>query len=61
MTDFERARNDYFEHFDECYPYAIGVGYPGSTDDENIEIIRRCIAENKLVQFAPMYLDDVDY
>ena len=61
MTDFEKAMNDYFDHFDTPYPYAVGVGFPGATDEENIEIIRRCISENKPAQFAPLYLDDVDY
>ena len=47
MTDFEKAMDDYFDHFGESYPYAVGIGFPGSTDEENIEIIRRCISENK--------------
>lgn len=61
MTDFERAMDDYFDHFGESYPYAVGIGFPGSTDEENIEIIRRCIKENEPVKFSPLYLDDVDY
>ena len=61
MSDFEKAMNDYFDHFGESYPYAVGIGFPGNTDEENIEIIRRCIRENKPVQFSPLYLDDVDY
>ena len=61
MTEFEKAMGDYFDAFDEFYPYAVGIGYPGQTDEENIAIIRKCIAENKPVQFAPLYLDDVDY
>lgn len=61
MTDFEKAMDDYFDHFGESYPYAVGVGFPGSTDEENIEIIRRCIKENEPVKFSPLYLDDVDY
>ena len=61
MTDFEKAMDDYFDHFGESYPYAVGVGFPGSTDEENIEIIRRYIKENKPVKFSPLYLDDVDY
>ena len=61
MTDFEKAMSDYFDHFSVCYPYAMGVGFPGTTDEENIEIIRRCIAENKPAQFAPLYLVDADY
>ena len=61
MTDFEKAMDYYFDHFGESYPYAVGVGFPGSTDEENIEIIRRCIKENEPVKFSPLYLDDVDY
>ncbi len=61
MTDFEKAMKDYFNHFGVCYPYAVGIGFPGITDEENIDIIRRCIAENKPAQFKPLYLDDVDY
>ena len=61
MTDFEKAMDDYFDHFGESYPYAVGIGFPGSTDEENIEIIRRCIKQNEPVKFCPLYLDDVDY
>ena len=61
MTDFEKAMDDYFDHFGESYPYAVGIGFPGSTDEENIEIIRKCISENQPVKFTPLYLDDVDY
>lgn len=61
MTDFEKAMNDYFDHFGRTYPYAVGVGFPGATDEDNIEIIRRCIRENAPVKFTPLYLDDVDY
>jgi len=61
MTDFDKAMNDYFDHFGVPYPYAVGIGFPGATDEENIEIIRRCISENKPAQFTPLYLDDIDY
>ena len=61
MTDFEKAMDDYFVHFGQSYPYAVGIGFPGATDEENIEIIRRCIRENAPVKFTPLYLDDVDY
>ena len=61
MTDFEKAMDEYFDHFGASYPYAVGIGFPGSTDEENIEIIRRCIRENQPVKFTPLYLDDVDY
>lgn len=61
MTDFEKAMNDYYDHFGIDYPYAVGIGFPGSTDEENIEIIWRSIKENQAVKFTPLYLDDVDY
>ncbi len=61
MTDFEKAMNDYYDHFGIDYPYAVGIGFPGSTDEENIEIIRCSIKENQPVKFTPLYLDDVDY
>ena len=61
MTEFERAMEDYYDFFDEFYPYSVGVGYPGKTDEENIAIIRQCIAENHPVKPAHLYLDDVDY
>ena len=44
MTDFERAMNAYFEHFNAPYPYAVGYGYKGASDEENIAIIRNAIA-----------------
>ena len=61
MTDFEKAMDDYFDHFGESYPYAVGIGFPGSTDEENIESIRRCIKQHEPVKFSLLYLDDVDY
>ena len=61
MNEFDKAMNDYFDHFGQSYPYAVGIGFPGATDEENIEIIRRCIRENAPVKFTPLYLDDVDY
>ena len=61
MTDVEKVMDDYFDHFGQSYPYAVGIGFPGATDEENIEIIRRCIRENAPVKFTPLYLDDVDY
>lgn len=61
MSEFEKAMKDYFDHFGVAYPYAIGMGFPGSTDEENIQIIRQCISNNQPAQFDPLYLDDVDY
>lgn len=61
MTDFERAMNDYYEHFNAPYPYAVGYGYKGTSDDENIAIIRNAIATDTPVTFTPDYRDDLDY
>lgn len=55
MTEFERAEKEYEEHFDRCYPFAIGIGYPCATDEENIALIKKCIAENKPYDFKPDY------
>ncbi len=61
MTDFEKAMNAYFEHFGLPYPYAIGYGYKGETDEENIAIIRDAIERNTPVVLVPDYRDDLDY
>ena len=61
MSAFEKAMNEYLVHFGKPYPYAVGIGFPGITDEENIKIIRECISTNQPVQFDPLYLDDVDY
>lgn len=61
MTEFERAMNDYEEHFGACYPCAIGFGYPCKTEDENIALIRKCIAENKPYDFEPDYKPGLIY
>ena len=58
---FEEAMELYEQHFDQSYPYAVGIGFPGKTDEENIAIIEKCIAENKPVEFNPTYRDDCDY
>ena len=58
---FEEAMELYEQHFDQCYPYAVGIGFPGKTDEENIAIIEKCIAENKPVEFNPQYKDDCIY
>ena len=61
MTDFERAMNAYYAHFNAPYPYAVGYGYKGASDEENIAIIRNAIATDTPVTFAPDYRNDVDY
>lgn len=61
MSAFEKAMNEYLDHFGKPYPYAVGIGFPGSTDEENIKIIQECISTNQPAQFEPLYLDDVDY
>ncbi len=61
MSDFEKAMNTYFEHFRLPYPYAVGYGYKGETDEENIDIIRDAIARNTPVVLDPDYRDDIDY
>lgn len=55
MTEFEKAMVDYEDNFGQCYPCAIGIGFPGSTDEENIRIIRECIEKNTPVDFEPDY------
>lgn len=61
MSAFEKAMNEYLDHFGVPYPYAVGIGFPGSTDEENIRIIHECISNDQPAQFDPLYLDDVDY
>lgn len=61
MSEFEKAMDDYFDHFHASYPFARGIGYPGKTPEDNIRIIRDCIARNKPVKFEPRYRDDCDY
>lgn len=61
MTEFERAMDEYFDHFHESYPYAYGVGYPGKTPEENIRLIREAIARDKPVRLTPRYRADCDY
>lgn len=55
MTLFEQAMEDYRAFFQENYPCIICRGYPGKTDEENIAIIRRCIAEKKpvVIEYDP--------
>ena len=61
MTDFEKAMNDYYDHFGIDYPYAVGIGFKGETDEENIRIIRDAIAANTPVVITPDYESDRDY
>ncbi len=61
MTDFEKAMNAYFDHFGVPYLYAVGIGFKGETDEENIEIIRESIEKNESVVLTPDYMDDLDY
>ena len=61
MTDFDKAMNDYFDHFGMPYPYAVGIGFKGETDEENIRIILEAIAANTPVVITPDYESDRDY
>jgi len=61
MSEFEKAMDDYFDHFHASYPFARGIGYPGKTPEENIRIIRDCIAKDEPVKFDPHYRNDCDY
>lgn len=58
---FQEAEERYEQHFGFSYPYFIGFGYPGKTDEENIAIILKCIAEDKPVEFEPDYDPECDY
>lgn len=61
MSEFEKAMNDYYEHFHVHYPYAMGIGFKGKTEEENIAIIRDAIDKNVPVVFTPDYAKDIDY
>ena len=61
MTDFDKAMNDYFDHFGMPYPYAVGIGFKGETDEENVRIIREAIAANTPVVLTPDYGANQDY
>ena len=61
MSKFEKAMDEYFDHFGVCYPYTIGKGFPAKTDKENIALIRQCIRDNKPVVCEPKYRDGCDY
>ena len=61
MTAFEKAMNDYYAHFGVPYPYAVGIGFKGETDEENVRIIREAIAANTPVVITPDYESGRDY
>ena len=61
MTAFEQAMKAYFAHFGAPYPYAVGIGFKGETDEENIRIIREAIATNTPVVITPDYESGRDY
>ena len=61
MTAFEEAMNDYYAHFGAPYSYAVGIGFKGETDEENIRIIREAIAANTPVVITPDYESGRDY
>lgn len=58
---FEQAMNDYYAHFGAPYPYAVGIGFKGETDEENIRIIQEAIANNTPVVITPDYESGQDY
>ena len=51
MTDFEKAMKEYEARLGRSYPFDIGLGFPCDTDEENIDLIKKCIAENRPVDF----------
>ena len=53
--EFVKAMEEYEKRFNRHYPIAIGYGYPGRTDEENIAIIRECLAKNEPLEFNPPY------
>lgn len=61
MTALEQAMNEYYAHFGAPYPYAVGFGFKGETDEENIQIIREAIADETPVVLTPDYREDQDY
>ena len=61
MTAFQQAMNDYHAHFGAPYPYAVGIGFKGETDEENIRIIQEAIANNTPVVITPDYESGQDY
>lgn len=61
MTAFEQAMNEYYAHFGAPYPYVVGFGFKGETDEENIRIIRKAIAANTPVVITSDYESGRDY
>ncbi len=61
MMTFDQAVELYEEHFHQCYPYAIGLGYPGKTDAENIAIIQKCLETNTPATPRADYQDGMLY
>lgn len=45
----------------KAYPYAVGIGFKGETDEENIRIIQEAIANNTPVVITPDYESGQDY
>ena len=45
MTAFEQAMKAYFAHFGAPYPYAVGIGFKGETDEENIRAAKKVLEE----------------
>ena len=39
MTAIEQAINEYYAHFGAPYPYAVGIGFKGETDEEIVYTI----------------------
>lgn len=50
-----------FRNILNSYPYAVGIGFKGETDEENIRIIREAIAANTSVVITPDYESGQDY
>ncbi len=61
MTKFEQALDDYYAHFGSHYPLGMPSGSPGGSPKKDIELIRQAIANNKPVEYKPVYQDDCVY
>ncbi len=60
-TEFGKAAEEYRARFNASYPYYIGHGFPARTDEENIAIIRECLAKNEPLDYDPPYRPGCDY